>query len=40
MGDHVRNILGYARAELGDDADMSRVYEFMARRVGPDEQAD
>ena len=35
LGDTVRNILGYARAELGEDADMSRVYQFMARRVGP-----
>lgn len=36
LGDTVRNLIGYARAELGEDADMSRIYQFMARRVGPD----
>lgn len=37
LGDTVRNLVGYARAELGEDADMSRIYQFMARRVGPED---
>jgi len=35
LGDTVKNLVGYAREELGDDGDMSEVYKFMARRVGP-----
>lgn len=34
LGDTVRNLVGYARTEMGDDADMSEVYKFMSRRVG------
>lgn len=36
LGDTVRNLIGYARAEFGEDADMSRIYQFMARRITPD----
>lgn len=35
LGDTVCNLVGYARSELGDDADMSRVYDFMVRRIDP-----
>lgn len=38
LGDTVRNLIGYAREELGPEADMSRIYQFMARRVGPREE--
>ena len=37
LGDTVTNLVGYARADLGDDADMSRVYDFMSERVNPDD---
>jgi 3-hydroxyisobutyrate dehydrogenase len=36
LGDTVRNMVGYARSELGEDADMSRVYEFVSARVDPE----
>lgn len=36
LGDTVRNLVGYARADMGAHADMSRIYEFMADRVGAD----
>jgi 3-hydroxyisobutyrate dehydrogenase len=36
LGDTLKNLVGYAREELGPSADMSEVYEFVARRVGPE----
>lgn len=35
LGDTVANLIGYARAELGSDADMSEIYRFMQRRIEP-----
>lgn len=29
LGGTVRNLVGYARAQQGDDADMSRIYDFI-----------
>jgi 3-hydroxyisobutyrate dehydrogenase len=37
LGDTVANLVGYARSELGDDADMSEIYRFMTRRIPPEE---
>ena len=33
LGDTVRNLIGYARQEFGDDADISLIYEFMVQRI-------
>lgn len=38
LGDTVRNLIGYACKELGADADMSRIYQFISRRVGQVEE--
>lgn len=38
LGDTVRNLIGYAREDLGEDADMSEMYRFMSRWVGPREK--
>lgn len=39
LGDTVRNVVGYARADMGDDADMSEIYKYISRRVGPEEES-
>jgi len=36
LGDTVRNLVGYARKEMGEDADMSEIYKFISKRAGPD----
>lgn len=35
LGDTVRSLIGYAHEEMGGDADMSEIYRFMSRWVGP-----
>lgn len=37
LGDMVRNLIGYAKADLGADADMTRIYQFVADHVNHDE---
>lgn len=37
LGDTVTNVVGYAHADMGPDADMSRLYQFVSERVDPDE---
>lgn len=36
LGDTVRNLVGYAKKEFGEDADMALLYEFVAQRVNPE----
>lgn len=38
LGDTVRNLIGYARHEFGDDADISLLYEFMVQRINHEEK--
>ncbi|WP_170964441.1 NAD(P)-dependent oxidoreductase [Natronomonas salsuginis] len=37
LGDTVSNMIGYAKADLGGEADMSEVYKFMQRWIEPDD---
>lgn len=33
LGGVVRNLVGYARSRQGDEADMTRVYEFISDQL-------
>lgn len=35
VGDVVRNLVGYARTDLGGDADMTEIYRFVAEHARP-----
>lgn len=37
LGSVVRQLIGHARSELGPDADMTRLYDFVASKVDRDE---
>lgn len=39
LGDTVRNVVGYARADMGDDADMSEIYKYISQQFGPEEES-
>lgn len=36
LGDVVRNLVGYARAQQGGEADMTRVYDFFEEKIARD----
>lgn len=37
LGDTVRNLIGYAKQDFGGDADMSRLYDYVAAHMDPSE---